>query len=508
MYHSKPNGIMKENMLNEKCSSMIKRFTPLLLTALLFSCSADDYTSEYKDNVKVRLSISNYEYADGDTRTVLTPTSAGITFAWDNNEKIGVFPVSPISGSQVGQVVSGPSVKNGDYAEFDGGPWLLRDGSTYTAYYPYQGTMALDDGYDQIPVTTAGQTQVGDDNTSHIGESYDYMFATPSEYDPKDNSVTFEFHHVMSIIQVKLTMPNAASLTNLTFSNANGDKTFCTAAKMNAATGQLVKDNSATTSSVSLALSNVAATAANQELTFYIAIMPTTTGSVKVVATDTNGETYSATLGSKTTSAGRAYRWKATLTHLTDEFADKAYVDMGTGDGVYWAKENVSTSYYAWAMISPAASGDYSWENYDYCENGNYDEQLYHNADDGITSIIPEDYKYEDIAYRKNRSSRIPTYDEFTNLVNKCDWEWDSSKNGYNVYNKNNRARTIFIPVSGKKDGTSTVSSNEGFYWTANVVPEGNYSNAYSLHFTSTSYGLTATPRYQGLMIRPVFVAN
>ena len=506
MYHSKPNGIMKENMLNEKCSSMIKRFTPILLTALLFSCSADDYTSEYKDNVKVRLSISNYEYADGDTRTVLTPTSAGITFAWDNNEKIGVFPVSPISGSQVGQVVSGPSVKNGDYAEFDGGPWLLREGSTYTAYYPYNGTMALDDGYDQIPVTTAGQTQVGDDNTSHIGESYDYMFATPSEYDPKDNSVTFEFHHVMSIIQVKLTMPNAASLTNLTFSNANEQKVFCTSAKMNAATGQLVKDNSAMTSSISLALSNVAATAANQELTLYIAVMPTTTGSVKVVATDTNGETYSATLGSKTTSAGRAYRWKATLTHLTDEFADKEYVDMGTGDGVYWAKENVSDLYFAWAQTNPADDYNYIWSNYIYAVNGDSETMEYYNEEDGDEQI--NDLDWDDAAYNINNDCRIPTSAEFQNLIDKCDWEWDSSKNGYNVYNKNNRARTIFIPVSGKKDGTSTVSSNEGFYWTANVVPEGNYSNAYSLHFTSTSHGLTATPRYQGLMIRPVFVAN
>lgn len=497
---------MKENMLNEKCSSMIKRFTPILLTALLFSCSADDYTSEYKDNVKVRLSISNYEYADGDTRTVLTPTSAGITFAWDNNEKIGVFPVSPISGSQVGQVVSGPSVKNGDYAEFDGGPWLLREGSTYTAYYPYNGTMALDDGYDQIPVTTAGQTQVGDDNTSHIGESYDYMFATPSEYDPKDNSVTFEFHHVMSIIQVKLTMPNAASLTNLTFSNANEQKVFCTSAKMNAATGQLVKDNSAMTSSISLALSNVAATAANQELTLYIAVMPTTTGSVKVVATDTNGETYSATLGSKTTSAGRAYRWKATLTHLTDEFADKEYVDMGTGDGVYWAKENVSDLYFAWAQTNPADDYNYIWSNYIYAVNGDSETMEYYNEEDGDEQI--NDLDWDDAAYNINNDCRIPTSAEFQNLIDKCDWEWDSSKNGYNVYNKNNRARTIFIPVSGKKDGTSTVSSNEGFYWTANVVPEGNYSNAYSLHFTSTSHGLTATPRYQGLMIRPVFVAN
>ena len=506
MYHSKPNGIMKENMLNEKCSSMIKRFTPLLLTALLFSCSADDYTSEYKDNVKVRLSISNYEYADGDTRTVLTPTSAGITFAWDNNEKIGVFPVAPISGSQVGQVVSGPSVKNGDYAEFDGGPWLLREGSTYTAYYPYQGTMALDDGYDQIPVTTAGQTQVGDDNTSHIGESYDYMFATPSEYDPKDNSVTFEFHHVMSIIQVKLTMPNAASLTNLTFANVNGDKTFCTAAKMNATNGALTKTESAKTSSISLGLSNVEATAANQELTFYIAVMPTTTGQVKVTAIDTNGESYSATLNSKTTYAGRAYRWKATLQHLEDEFSDKPYVDMGTGDGVYWAKENVSSSYYAWAITTPNEGYNYTWANYGYTEDEG-ETMMYYNGEDG-GQLDPEYYEYEDAAYVANDKSRIPTYDEFSNLIDKCDWVWDSTNNGYNVYNRSNPSRHIFIPVSGKKDGTSTVSANEGFYWTANVVPEGNYSIAYCLHFTSSTYELSNAPRYQGLMIRPVFPAN
>lgn len=505
MYHSKPNGIMKENMLNEKCSSMIKRFTSLLLTALLFSCSADDYTSEYKDNVKVRLSISNYEYADGDTRTVLTPTSAGITFAWDNNEKIGVFPVSPISGSQVGQVVSGPSVKNGDYAEFDGGPWLLRDGSTYTAYYPYQGTMALDDGYDQIPVTTAGQTQVGDDNTSHIGESYDYMFATPSEYDPKDNSVTFEFHHVMSIIQVKLTMPNAASLTNLTFSNANEQKVFCTSAKMNAATGQLVKDNSAMTSSVSLALSNVAATAANQELTFYIAIMPTTTGQVKVTATDADGESYSATLNSKTTYAGRAYRWKATLQHLEDEFSDKAYVDMGTEDGVYWAKENVSSSYYAWAMIS-SGTDNFTWDTYGYTEDGGV-TMKYYNGTDG-DQLDPEYYADEDAAYVTNDKSRIPTSAEFQNLIDNCDWVWNDINKGYDVYNKSNPSRHIFIPVSGKMDGTSVVNANEGFYWTANVVPSGNWSNAHCLHFTSSTYELSNAPRYQGLMIRPVFPAN
>lgn len=483
---------------------MIKRIIPFMLTALLFSCSADDYTSEYKDNVKVRLSISSYKYDDADTRTVLTPTSSGITFAWDNNEKIGVFPIAPLSGSQVGHIVSGPSVKSGDYAEFDGGPWLLRDGSTYTAYYPFQGSMTLDDGYDQIPVSLAGQAQSGDDNASHIGESYDYMFATPSEYDPKDNSVTFEFHHVMSIIQVKLTMPNAATLSNLTFANVNGDKTFCTAAKMNATNGALTKTESAKTSSISLGLSNVEATAANQELTFYIAVMPTTTGQVKVTATDTNGESYSATLNSKTTYAGRAYRWKATLQHLEDEFSDKAYVDMGTEDGVYWAKENVSSSYYAWAMTTPNEGYNYTWATYPYTEDGG-NTMMYYNGEDG-DQLDPVYYEYEDIAYITNEKSRIPTSAEFQNLIDKCDWVWDSANNGYNVYNKSNSSRHIFIPVSGKKDGTSTVSTGEGFYWTANVVPSGNYSNAYCLHFTSTSHTLSSAPRYQGLMIRPVYI--
>ena len=191
-------------------------------------------------------------------------------------------------------------------------------------------------------------------------------------------------------------------------------------------------------------MSNVEATAANQELTFYIAVMPTTTGQVKVTATDTNGESYSATLNSKTTYAGRAYRWKATLQHLEDEFSDKAYVDMGTEDG------------------------------------GN--TMMYYNGEDG-DQLDPVYYEYEDIAYITNEKSRIPTSAEFQNLIDKCDWVWDSANNGYNVYNKSNSSRHIFIPVSGKKDGTSTVSTGEGFYWTANVVPSGNYSNAYCFHF-------------------------
>lgn len=297
---------------------MKKSIFAILPMALLASCSSELMeTTGFATNGNVeKVSIQSHplEFEDG-TRTSLTSTEKAITFAWANTDALGVFPIAPTTNSQARQDISVPAKcepEDAHFASFDGAGWGLKEGNTYAAYVPYNGTLSSETPYTAVPISMTGQ----DGTLATIGQKYDYMCAPSSMYDEQcstkpTHEVVFDFQHVISVIQFKLTMPVAATWKSLTIANTADDKVWTTSATMNVATGAVTP--TATSSSISLALNNVTTTAAGQEITLYASVLPTTTGALTLTATTSEGKTYTASLASKTIVAGKAYRYTATL---------------------------------------------------------------------------------------------------------------------------------------------------------------------------------------------------
>lgn len=490
--------------------------------ALLASCSSDDGfslfdTTSYADLESVTLTAKPIFYDNGDeTRTSLTLSGTSLKFSWANGDTIGLFPIAPIGGSQVYQVLSNKTEENSSSATFDGGAWKLKVDNTYAAYYPFRPDMRVGDSYDAIPVSMLGQKQVGKNSTAHLGD-YDYMIAPASTVDQGTKNVNFNFDHVSAFIRLDLTMP-AASWSKLVLESTS--PVFITSAKVNIIDGTL-KDK-VYSKTIELDLENVT-TSSDELVSFFISVLPVTTGVLDLKAYTNNNVEYKASvpLTTRTFESGMYKGWTKTMVPSGDDYDNLDYVDLGTGDGVLWGRENIVDTYnsvydyFSWGGTDSQAT--FEWTNYALWEEFPED-----GIDPEDNLCVPDDYNcysggntvldidMYDVAHMRNGDGwRMPTREEMNNLVTKCDWEETTINgvSGYKVSNKTNPARYIFLPAKGKYT-TSNENAAEGYYWTSTVEPEGyGYFNAYCLHFTNDDGpSIITAERYIGMLIRPVYV--
>ena len=103
---------------------------------------------------------------------------------------------------------------------------------------------------------------------------------------------------------------------------------------------------------------------------------------------------------------------------------------------------------------------------------------------------------------------RMPTKQELQSLTNNCDWTW-TAKNGVNGYMVKGKgiyaSASIFLPAGGSGSGVALNSEGSvGYYWSS-VPNSDNYSNAWSLNFSSLYYNTHFKySRKQGHSVRPV----
>ena len=108
---------------------------------------------------------------------------------------------------------------------------------------------------------------------------------------------------------------------------------------------------------------------------------------------------------------------------------------------------------------------------------------------------------------------RMPTYQEFSDLLSKCDWTWTilNGVNGCIVRGRGAYAsNSIFLPCAGFGYGTSLKSAGSyGTYWSS--VPGSDYVNASyygydtrGLYFHSSDHWTDTSYRYFGSSVRPV----
>ena len=217
-------------------------------------------------------------------------------------------------------------------------------------------------------------------------------------------------------------------------------------------------------------------------------------------------------------------------------------VDLGLS--VKWASFNLGASspegfgdYYAWGELEPhyvaGHSQDnpcsdwrvidertmtgYNWASYKWCNGGEKKNTKYcplDNADywggvgDPDNKLQFKDYDYVDDAARQTLggSWRIPTDEDWFELINNCTSIW-TTRSGVNgtLFKSNINGNSIFIPAAGYRRYTYLYDAGSlGYYWTSNTIDVFPcYSFFYNIYDTewiprSNFY------RYSGLSIRPV----
>lgn len=189
-------------------------------------------------------------------------------------------------------------------------------------------------------------------------------------------------------------------------------------------------------------------------------------------------------------------------------------VDLGLS--VKWGTCNIGAyspeeygDYYSWAETNVKLS--YTLENYKYRLSGtSYDNMKYikynttseHGVVDNKNKLELSD---DVVSVKCGGIWRIPTDNEFQELMSKCSWTWTTYNGvkGYLIKSKVND-NSIFLPAAGNRDGTNLINTgNYGLYWSSTLYIFSS-CNANCLIFNSSGSSIGPNGRHLGYSIRPV----
>ena len=196
---------------------------------------------------------------------------------------------------------------------------------------------------------------------------------------------------------------------------------------------------------------------------------------------------------------------------------DYSYVDLGLPSGLKWAKCNVGAEketdaglYFAWGETTGYTASQvgtdkqFSWSDYKY---GNSSSNLTkYNQSDGKTVLESVD---DAAAQIMGGDWRMPTKDEFQELLKETTNEWITNYNGTGIngwkfISKTDTSKYIFIPAAGDcYNGSVGNVGNGGCVWSSSLNTS-EPSNAWGLYFNSGNYYVSNDNRFNGWSVRGV----
>ena len=464
----------------------------LFSTVMLCACTNETEDSSVENEYvnSVRVSVERFKDDLPTTRTNHILTSTGLDVQWAEGDALGIYP---IGGDQVKFPLSSGNASA--YATFDGGAWKMRSGVQYAAYYPFSK-----DNYTisqtAIPVNYTGQTQNGNNTTSHLG-AYDFLACAAST--PNANGeINLQMKHLGAILRFQLTMPKADSYEKVVL-ESKGTYCFVEKGRFDLTSATPAVSPTAISDSYTINLTNVSTTKNNETITVYAMAAPAQTGNMTVTVYSTDGwSKYSANVDSKEFVAGGACTITANLT-----LADHDYVDLDLPSGTLWATCNVGAEkpedygyYYAW--------GETSTKNSYYSSNYKW----YNGSDDSFTKYGDfDDLDLSDDAAYVNWGSnwRMPNDYDFRELINTHNTTTEKvTQNGViglKITSKSN-GKSIFLPLAGFINGsTLNAAGTIAYYWSSETYDEGSVCY---LHIQGGNVTVSSCSRYMGQSIRPV----
>ncbi len=184
-------------------------------------------------------------------------------------------------------------------------------------------------------------------------------------------------------------------------------------------------------------------------------------------------------------------------------------VDLGLS--VKWATCNIGAetpyeegSKFAWGETSTKGTYNaltYEYcncpENLSYCTNGNHYTK-YNDTDKKTVLELTDDAASVNWGY----VYRMPTQKEFQELLDSCNWTWDSTHKGYTVTSKKN-SNSIFLPA-----WSNYITGYEGIYWSRDLksssIPYAYYLEIANSEHHSNVKTVGNFKRTEGYSIRPV----
>lgn len=472
-----------------------RQIQSVTLVSAVFLCACNNETedssveNEYVSSVRV--TVESFKDDLPSTRTTHTLTPTGVDINWAEGDALGIYP---IGGDQVKFPLSSGSASA--TASFDGGAWKMRSELQYAAYYPFSK-----DNYTisqtEIPVKYSGQTQNGNNTTTHLG-AYDFLACAASSPNSK-GEINLQMQHLGAILRLQLTMPNADSYNKVVLESGSANYCFVEKGRFDLTSANPTVIPTATSNTYTINLTNVSTTKNNETITIYAMAAPAKADNIKVTVYSTDGWTkYSANVGNKEFVAGGACTITANLT-----LADHDYVDLGLPGGVLWATCNVGAEkpedpgfYYAWGETAPKNS--YSLTNYKWYNGSDVSFTKY---DDKTTLELSDDAAY--VNWGSNW--RMPSMKEFRSLINSAytttEVTTQNGVKGLKITSKSN-GNSIFLPAVGYVNNASIAGGGVNcYYWSASSYTNGQI---YYLTIEDNDAYIKYCSRYMGQSIRPV----
>ncbi|MCQ2219707.1 MAG: hypothetical protein MJZ33_14690 [Paludibacteraceae bacterium] len=131
------------------------------------------------------------------------------------------------------------------------------------------------------------------------------------------------------------------------------------------------------------------------------------------------------------------------------------YTDLGLPSGILWATCNIGATkpeeygnYFAWGEIAP--KDVYDWHTYKW--GLKKDSITKYNDKDGLTILLSED---DAATANWGGKWRMPTSSEIDELVDNCQYTWTEVNGVKGAQFSAKNGRSIFIPASGNRIGSS-----------------------------------------------------
>lgn len=261
-----------------------------------------------------------------------------------------------------------------------------------------------------------------------------------------------------------------------------------------------VNTSAPVTNNTSSAASTPAASTSNVKTT-----NTTATTSTKSPASATSGNN---------TAVQKSETYNQVVTGTVDGYG---YVDLGLS--VMWATCNVGASkpsgsgtFFAWGEVS--AKPEYTWPSYILLSSGtNKDNASFtkYNSDSNsgvVDNLHKLDAADDAASVMWSKKWRMPTKDEFEELVNGCSWRWTTIDgiDGYVVTSKKAgyENNSVFLPAAGYFQRNSVQNKGKrGCYWSSTLGTR-SHSACY-LGFSSSTFRTYNDERYIGRSVRPVY---
>ena len=191
------------------------------------------------------------------------------------------------------------------------------------------------------------------------------------------------------------------------------------------------------------------------------------------------------------------------------------WVDLELPSGLLWAEFNIGATsqegfggYYAWGET--ATKGMYDWETYLYATANEYGNLVsltkYNTKSDfgGVDNLSSLEAVDDAAAVMLGDGARIPTRDEWMELINHTTVEW-ATVNGVDGYRcTGSNGKSIFLPAAGAYyDSHTWDEGDNGFYWSS-TLHNASPDHAWALCFRQGNKSVTNEFRYRGYSIRPV----